>query len=236
MAIDAGGIQIAVALTAACRTPVANLGILCRNSDTAILVMKASEPRHSRFHPSRGGEVGRVISAERVQEPNHRHRRLLRPRRERPHRCAAEQRDELAPLHSITSSARASTDDGISSPSALAVLRLTTSSYLVGACTGRSAWLLSLKDAVDVAGRAAVRIDRTRSVGDQAAADNEEAIRVHRDQPVPGHQRDDALTMKYGKPASRHNQAATRPARNCRNGTFNFVWVAHANRPQLHSE
>src|SRR5262249_58185510 len=55
MAIDAGGIQIAVALTAACRTPVANLGILCRNSDTAILVMKASEPRHSRFHPSRVG-------------------------------------------------------------------------------------------------------------------------------------------------------------------------------------
>jgi hypothetical protein len=29
-----------------------------------------------------------------------------------------------------------------------------------------------------VAGRAAVRIDRTRSVGDQAAVDNEEAIRV----------------------------------------------------------
>src|SRR5262249_25678879 len=39
---------------------------------------------------------------------------LLRPRRERPrnHR-ATEQRDELAPPHSITSSARASTDDGI---------------------------------------------------------------------------------------------------------------------------
>src|SRR5262245_16370360 len=50
---------------------------------------------------------------------------------------AAEQRDELAPLHSITSSVRASTDDGISRPSALAVLRLIKSSYLVGACTGR---------------------------------------------------------------------------------------------------
>ena len=35
--------------------------------------------------------------------------RLLRARRERPrHRRAAEQRDEFAPLHSITSSARAS--------------------------------------------------------------------------------------------------------------------------------
>jgi hypothetical protein len=34
-----------------------------------------------------------------VEEPNHRHRRLLRARRERPPRgSAAEQRDELAPF------------------------------------------------------------------------------------------------------------------------------------------
>src|SRR5262249_39353673 len=73
-------------------------------------------------------------------EPDHRHGRLLRARGERPRgRRAAEQRDELAPLHSITSSARASTLSGTSMPSAFAVLRLITSSYLVGACTGRSA-------------------------------------------------------------------------------------------------
>src|SRR5262245_50168431 len=42
-----------------------------------------------------------------VEKSNHRHRRLLRPRRERPRRCrTAEKRDELAPFHSITSSAR----------------------------------------------------------------------------------------------------------------------------------
>src|SRR5262249_39016822 len=40
--------------------------------------------------------------------------RLLRARRERARRCAAEQRDELAPPHSITSSARASSVGGIS--------------------------------------------------------------------------------------------------------------------------
>jgi hypothetical protein len=41
-----------------------------------------------------------------VDEPDHRHHRLLRARRERPrHRGAAEQRYELAPPHSITSSA-----------------------------------------------------------------------------------------------------------------------------------
>ena len=45
---------------------------------------------------------------------------------------------EFAAPHSITSSARASSDGGTERPSALAVLRLITSSYLVGACTGRS--------------------------------------------------------------------------------------------------
>ncbi len=42
-------------------------------------------------------------------------------------------------LYSITSSARCCKINGTVIPSALAVLRLMTSSYLVGACTGRSA-------------------------------------------------------------------------------------------------
>ena len=70
---------------------------------------------------------------------------LLRPCREWPRRRAAEQRDELAAFHSITSSARASSDGGTSKPSALAVFRLITSSYLVGACTGRSAGFSPLR-------------------------------------------------------------------------------------------
>src|SRR5262245_23296452 len=65
---------------------------------------------------------------------------LLRPRRERPRGCrAAEQRDELAALHSITSSARASSVGGTSRPSALAVNKLMTRSNLVGCSTGISA-------------------------------------------------------------------------------------------------
>src|SRR5262249_52958964 len=71
--------------------------------------------------------------------------RLLRARRERPRGRTAEQREEGAPFHSITSSARASSVAGTSSPSALAVLRLITSSYLVGACTGRSAGFSPLR-------------------------------------------------------------------------------------------
>src|SRR5262245_3343927 len=70
---------------------------------------------------------------------------LLRPRRQRPPRRAAEQRDEFAPSHSITSSARASTLAGTSRPSAFAVFRLMTSSYLVGVCTGRSAGFSPLR-------------------------------------------------------------------------------------------
>jgi hypothetical protein len=42
---------------------------------------------------------------------------------------ATEQRDELAALHSITSSARTSSDGGTSRPRALAILWLITSSY-----------------------------------------------------------------------------------------------------------
>src|SRR5262249_4875609 len=60
-----------------------------------------------------------------------------RARRERPCRRTANEPDELAAPHSITSSARASSVGGTSRPSVLAVFKLITSSYLVGACTGR---------------------------------------------------------------------------------------------------
>ena len=48
------------------------------------------------------------------------------------------QKSDIGPLHSMTSSAVASSVGGIISPSAFAVLRFTAVSYLVGACTGRS--------------------------------------------------------------------------------------------------
>src|SRR5262249_35208016 len=64
---------------------------------------------------------------------------LLRARRERPcRRRAAEERDEFAPSHSITSSARAISVGGMARPIALAVIRLTISSNLVGCSTGIS--------------------------------------------------------------------------------------------------
>src|SRR5262249_50737094 len=67
---------------------------------------------------------------------------LLRARRARPRRRAADERqDELAPPHSITLSTSASSCGGISRPSAFAVLRLITSSNFVGCSTGKSAGL-----------------------------------------------------------------------------------------------
>jgi len=52
---------------------------------------------------------------------------------------------DMAPGHSITSSARESMDAGTVRPSALAVFRLITSSFFVGACTGRSAGFSPLR-------------------------------------------------------------------------------------------
>src|SRR5262249_55475911 len=85
-----------------------------------------------------------------VEEADDRHRRLLRPRRERPysHR-AAEERYELAAFHlrdhSITSSARASSDGGTVRPIVLAVWALMTSSNLLACTTGRSAGFAPLR-------------------------------------------------------------------------------------------
>src|ERR1700692_2036937 len=72
--------------------------------------------------------------------------RLLRVRGERPGECrAAEEGDDLAPSHSITSSAMASSPDGTSMPSARAVCRLMTNSNLVDCTTGRAAGLAPLR-------------------------------------------------------------------------------------------
>src|SRR6516225_6290905 len=71
---------------------------------------------------------------------------LLRTRDKRPcNRRATKERNELAPLHSITSSARPDSGNGTVMPSAFAVLRLMTSSTFVTCCTGRSAGLSPLR-------------------------------------------------------------------------------------------
>src|SRR5262249_2016273 len=86
--------------------------------------------------------IGRLA----VKVPYHRHRRLLRARRERPRgRRAAEERHQCAAIHSITLSARSRIAVGSSTPMALAVFRLTTSSNFEACSTGRSAAFAPLK-------------------------------------------------------------------------------------------
>src|SRR6516225_1403913 len=84
------------------------------------------------------GHAGRGGSGRPEADEADDRRRLLRACRHRPRRHTAEQCNERAPLHSITSSAMASSAGDNSRPSALAAVRLIMSSYLVGCWNGRS--------------------------------------------------------------------------------------------------
>ena len=79
--------------------------------------------------------------------------------------------------HSITSSARASSVGGTSRPSALAVLRLMTSSNLVGLLDRQVGRLLALEDATDVDADQTVGVSDAGPVAHQAASSDELAIR-----------------------------------------------------------
>src|SRR5262249_17938111 len=103
---------------------------------------KLAQPLYERGDPMPQGR-----SRAGTEEPDGRQlRRLLRARRERPRGCrAADQRDELAPRHSITSSTRPIIGRGTVRPSALAVFMLMTSSTLVACWTGSSAGFSPLR-------------------------------------------------------------------------------------------
>src|SRR5215469_10299390 len=86
-----------------------------------IEIAEFAQPALERTHVSGG-----IFWRSAAEITDHRHRRLLRARCERP-RCrrAAEQRDESAPPHSRTSLARAMNTSDKETPSNAAVLRLT---------------------------------------------------------------------------------------------------------------
>src|SRR5262249_21338394 len=110
--------------------------------DCDVLALDVAELRK----PATEGDQEGPIRRYRTEKPDHRHRWLLRARCERPCRSrAADERDELAALHSITSSASPSSGSGTVSPSALAVLRLMTSVYLSACWVGRSPGLAPLR-------------------------------------------------------------------------------------------
>src|SRR5262245_49678522 len=112
--------------------------------------------------------------------------------------------------YSRTSSARTSTDGGTSMPSALAVLRLITNSYLVGFWHRQVGRLLALEDAVDIACRAAVEAGHIHPVGHQAAGGDKMTVGIDRGQLVSRRQRDDVVALHAGRCANRHDQPAVR--------------------------
>src|SRR5262249_8939720 len=94
---------------------------------------------------------GRDLIAQRRARSSHHEsdgwrRLLLRECRERPSGRTADECDELAPPHhSITWSARPSSESGTVRPSAFAVFMFITSSILLACCTGKSAGLSPLR-------------------------------------------------------------------------------------------
>jgi hypothetical protein len=76
------------------------------------------------------------------------------------------------------------------------------SSYFTGACTGRSAGFSPFR--IRVGCSAPELIDDIRSVGDQAAAGDEEAFPVDRRQFVPGGKGDDQITVEHCQCARCH--------------------------------
>jgi hypothetical protein len=95
---------------------------------------------------------------------------------------------------------------------ALAVLRLITSSYLVGACTGRwqIGWLLALEDC-----GASVLIEPVRPVRDQAVSGDKSTIQVHRRKLILGRQFNYLLAVNEGRAAFYHDESAIRLVRKC---------------------
>src|SRR5262245_22360879 len=88
-------------------------------------------------------------------------------------------------------------------------------------------WLLTFEDAIDVSSRLPVLIDLIRTVGDQAADGDEGTIEINRGQLMSGRECDDQLAMTLCQGAGRHNQAAIRRARECRDISLNLAGVAH---------
>src|SRR5215472_379000 len=125
--------QCGQAIVAALRPEIFDRHIAALDvTDIVKALTEGSDPRRVRF--------GRRAT----EEPYYRQCLLLGAERGRCRHRTGQQEHEFATFHSITSSARTRIDGGTVMPSALAVLRLTTSSNVVGCCTGRSAGLAPL--------------------------------------------------------------------------------------------
>ena len=106
--------------------------------------------------------------------------------------------------YSITSSARAIRVGATATPSALAVLRLITSSNVVGCMTGRSAAFAPFQYFAGVAADLAVCVHKTNAITYQAAAHDIFSKFVHCRNSKARCQRYEQLAMREEKRIRRH--------------------------------
>lgn len=89
-----------------------------------------------------------------------------------------------------------------------------------------NARLLTFKDAIDIAGRSPVLVDKIRPIRDQPARGSVEAGGVDCGQFVPGRQRGDQVPMNCRQRASRDDQAVVARAREGCYGALNLGRIA----------
>ena len=100
-----------------------------------------------------------------MEEPDNRHRRVLCACSERKSgRRAAEQRDNLAAVHSITSSARASNCGGTGDAKHFCSLEVDDQLEFGRLLHRQIGWLSALQNAIDVFSRSAVLVDNIASI------------------------------------------------------------------------
>src|SRR5262249_32080104 len=128
--------------------------------------------------------------------------------------------------YSITSSAAFNKPSGTLRPSALAVWRLITSTYLFGACTGKSPGFSPLKMRSTYSAAWRCLFDHISAVGDEASGST---IPIDRGQFVPGRQCGDQIAVNKGSRSGRYDHAAVWGLCESLNGRFNFACVAHIN-------
>ena len=110
-----------------------------------------------------------------------------------------------------------------------------TSSYLVGACTGRSAGFSPLS-AINVTSGLPKLVDEIRAIRNQATGGDEVAFVVNRGQLVPCCKRNNYIAIDHCPRTSRYDQAAIGESCKQRDGTFHLVGVTDTDRVQFHPE
>src|SRR5262249_17612234 len=96
--------------------------------------------------------------------------------------------------------------------------------------------LLALENAVDVRGRAPILVEEIRTIGDQAASSNKEAVEVDGWKVVLCCKRGDLDAMHSRQCASWHDEATIRGTCKCRDDALDLAGVARADRAHVYAE